>query len=768
VVGTVNATAFIGDGSQLTNLPTQTGIGNSTAWNRSGTNVFLHNPTDSVGIGTTAPNNKLDVMGAINGTYVNASTDVCITGGNCLSSAVTTDISSNTSNNTFFLREVSTQGLVLAMNFNNGSVDSTTVLDSSTENNHGTNDGANHTETGGFNSGGAYEFDGDSDYIDVSDDDSISFGDEDFSVSVWVNMDDKSDDNRILSKYYASLSDREYILWYDVGDDEFHFTVSSDGSLTTTVDANVFGSPSVNTWYHLVVKHDSTNNEICIYVNGGNSNCTPHTTGINDGASDLQIGTFCSGATCATYFNGTIDEVRIYDRALSSDEVKALYLQRDEYENSYVSQKDLFINSTQMSMDADGLFYDRSNEWLGVGAEPDRPLHVLDDGTYSAYFSGRVGIGDSSPNSALEVNGNITLPSSFYIGSTTTSISGIDVLAIGGGADVTASYATAIGQGAQANGSGCLAVGRNSKCALTGGNTAIGPSALANNTNTVAIGGSAKSMKVECTVVGDASTCDNSYSTVIGSGNYLSGSQSVLIGRTSNVTSLYTNVVGVYSRGHNTGCNVYGYMSGCYGDYGNVIGYKSNVTANYGNALGYRSNASHTNTFVFGKGVATTANDQFIIGSDAEPMDVGIGTINPNSTLTVQGDTYFNGDVNVTGTFKATHPSGIYTYANASHVGGFEKIKFKLGSLLVEWGADLLGTNASIQLDGGASSYFDVNRTQIMSTAANVSITDDVNVSGEIYAPQVGYGSKVACWKDDLSLGYCTDQPDMDGACSCT
>jgi hypothetical protein len=51
VIGTVNATAFVGDGSGLTGIS----VG-STGWSDGGTNVYTSTTTDNVGIGTTTPN----------------------------------------------------------------------------------------------------------------------------------------------------------------------------------------------------------------------------------------------------------------------------------------------------------------------------------------------------------------------------------------------------------------------------------------------------------------------------------------------------------------------------------------------------------------------------------------------------------------------------------------------------------------------------------------------------------------------------------------
>ena len=66
----VNSTQFENNGGTL-NMITSWLQGfinsqNSVAWNRSGTNVFLANTGDNVGIGTTSPDSKLDVHGNVN------------------------------------------------------------------------------------------------------------------------------------------------------------------------------------------------------------------------------------------------------------------------------------------------------------------------------------------------------------------------------------------------------------------------------------------------------------------------------------------------------------------------------------------------------------------------------------------------------------------------------------------------------------------------------------------------------------------------------
>ena len=76
---------------------------------------------------------------------------------------------------------------------------------------------------------------------------------------------------------------------------------------------------------------------------------------------DSRIGSSKYGPT-GKFLDALVDDVRIYNRTLSEDEIKALYLQRAESHNSFVSQKDVTVDS---------------NGNVGIGTVlPGRPLHI--------------------------------------------------------------------------------------------------------------------------------------------------------------------------------------------------------------------------------------------------------------------------------------------------------------------------------------------------------------------------------------------------------
>lgn len=84
-----------------------------------------------------------------------------------------------------------------------------------------------------------------------------------------------------------------------------------------TSDADV----TTGTWTHVVGVMNGTN--ALMYVNGVIQSIGGACSGITYNSSDVKIGRY--GVTTSYGLSGYLDEVRIYDRGLSSNEVFDLY-----------------------------------------------------------------------------------------------------------------------------------------------------------------------------------------------------------------------------------------------------------------------------------------------------------------------------------------------------------------------------------------------------------------------------------------------------------
>jgi hypothetical protein len=76
----------------------------------------------------------------------------------------------------------------------------------------------------------------------------------------------------------------------------------------------------VNTWQHLAITYDGTT--MRAYVEGALYG-TPQAISLGAVNAPVQVGAWIFGGGNADYLSGTIDEVRIYDRALSQAEIAA-------------------------------------------------------------------------------------------------------------------------------------------------------------------------------------------------------------------------------------------------------------------------------------------------------------------------------------------------------------------------------------------------------------------------------------------------------------
>ncbi len=169
----------------------------------------------------------------------------------------------------------------------------------------------------------ALNFDGVDDYLQIPANNNYAFGTSDFSVEMWVNPSQLAGDHRVFLA--NSLLDNFQIA-YNANNADIEFYAGGNGTSGTA--QAVFSSSlswSLGSWYYIVVTRES--GAVKIYRDGtevGSGNSTA-----NIGNHDLYIGRRAYSIPSHP-FNGCIDEVKIYNKSLSSTEVSALYSNQPE------------------------------------------------------------------------------------------------------------------------------------------------------------------------------------------------------------------------------------------------------------------------------------------------------------------------------------------------------------------------------------------------------------------------------------------------------
>jgi hypothetical protein len=158
--------------------------------------------------------------------------------------------------------------------------------------------------------GGAVNFDT-TDYFTASSTPSLNITDA-ITISAWIYALDWSSNRRIVQK---GLNDNQYRLTAEGGILKFELLQVTFGSIATAL-------PSTSQWHHVVGTYDG--GTIAIYIDGALANSTGATGSMFTSTDDVFIGTK-SGSTAGDFFDGKIDDVRIYNRGLSATEVAALY-----------------------------------------------------------------------------------------------------------------------------------------------------------------------------------------------------------------------------------------------------------------------------------------------------------------------------------------------------------------------------------------------------------------------------------------------------------
>ena len=209
------------------------------------------------------------------------------------------------------------------------------ALDSSGNNNNPIYNNATLTTDRFGNANSAYSFNGLNSYMDIPNSSSLQMG-KNASISLWVKP----------TGFYSGTCHGNYMLCKGHEGGGALDALFSDGGYDSENGINGCAAPvdttketfysslggyfdpklmpvHTNTWYHVVEVCDSTTAHI--YINGklirsNSTNTVPFNT-----PYDLFIGRYVDVNTTPYWLNGVLDDIRIYNRAIDSSEVRELY-----------------------------------------------------------------------------------------------------------------------------------------------------------------------------------------------------------------------------------------------------------------------------------------------------------------------------------------------------------------------------------------------------------------------------------------------------------
>ena len=190
--------------------------------------------------------------------------------------------------------------------------------------NNGVVNGAVLTSDRFGNANSAYEFDGIDDYILVNNSTSLNVFNSDLTITMWIYNDNPSLSDtsyKGISKGGWSTSVGYELLYSNYWNNgTFHFTTGSSGN-------NVFSFNNYsNQWIILTGTYDNTTSTRKMYINGIEQTSTIQgVDNLSSSAHDLYIGRRHPLNSYSGFVKGKMDDIRIYNVALTDSEILNLY-----------------------------------------------------------------------------------------------------------------------------------------------------------------------------------------------------------------------------------------------------------------------------------------------------------------------------------------------------------------------------------------------------------------------------------------------------------
>ena len=179
--------------------------------------------------------------------------------------------------------------------------------------NQGTVIGATLTTDRKSNTNSAYNFDGNSDYIDCGYSSLFDIT-QSITISAWVYSNNLNGDHGIISKMNTSNTT------YDL--------ITSSSKIRWLEGGGFLFSSDINTgqWYHVVAVFDIVKQTKSIFINGVlSTSMNVNLSSIPKNSDHLYIGAHQPSNVSTWSWNGKLDEIGLWNRVLTQQEILSLY-----------------------------------------------------------------------------------------------------------------------------------------------------------------------------------------------------------------------------------------------------------------------------------------------------------------------------------------------------------------------------------------------------------------------------------------------------------
>ena len=164
---------------------------------------------------------------------------------------------------------------------------------------------------------GALEFDGDGDFVKIGAESDFDMADQ-ITVSTWIKV------NQFDKEWQAIIAKGDYAwrIQRNQNEDSLEFACTGLKIPSGAPWGNLYGKRSVNDgqWHHIAAIYDGS--KMYLIIDGDLDSSQPASGRINTNNAPVYIGE--NSENTGRYWNGLIDDVRVYNYALMEEEVTAL------------------------------------------------------------------------------------------------------------------------------------------------------------------------------------------------------------------------------------------------------------------------------------------------------------------------------------------------------------------------------------------------------------------------------------------------------------